>query len=132
MSIICCSARKAKRVFHYSTDPVTGSVFLTADGEPFNPSPNAVLVLTLRMGFGHLRIAHAVGSWLQDREAYVYDLLAMDSPEAESLRRYEWAYSKFSRLASRTGGPIEWAFDQMLTSGNSSAQCVNPCPSLGN
>lgn len=122
MSIICCSARKQKRVFHYSTDPVTGSVFLTADGEAFNPSPNAVLVLTLRMGFGHLRIAHAVGSWLQDREAYIYDLLAMDSPEAESLRRYEWAYSKFSRLASRTGGPVEWVFDQMLTSGNSSAQ----------
>merc|ERR1719181_2078423 len=56
------------------------------------------------MGFGHLRIAHACASWLEGREAYVYDLLAAESPEAESLKRYEWA------------------FDKLLTSGDATAQ----------
>jgi len=125
MSIICCSARKARRQLYHAKDPVTGASFLSAtDGEPFNPTPQAVLILTLRMGFGHLRIAHACASWLDNREAYVYDLLAADSPEAESLRRYEWFYSKFSKVASSTGGPIEWAFDKLLLSGDASAQCA--------
>ena len=109
--MVCCSARRPKRQLFVKKDHVTGANFLSAtEGEPFNPSPNAVLILTLRMGFGHLRIAHAVASWLDDgREAYVYDLLATDSPESESLKRYEWIYSKFSKVASASGGPIEWA-----------------------
>lgn len=121
--MICCSARRPKRQLYVKRDHVTGANFLSAtDGEPFNPSPNAVLILTLRMGFGHLRIAHAVASWLDGREAYVYDLLATDTPESESLKRYEWIYSKFSKVASASGGPIEWAFDKFLTSGDASAQ----------
>ena len=121
--MICCSARRPKRQLFVKRDHVTGANFLSAtDGEPFNPSPNAVLILTLRMGFGHLRIAHAVASWLDGREAYVYDLLATDTPESESLKRYEWIYSKFSKVASASGGPIEWAFDKFLTSGDASAQ----------
>ena len=127
--MICCSARRPKRQLYVKRDHVTGANFLSAtDGEPFNPSPNAVLILTLRMGFGHLRIAHAVASWLDGREAYVYDLLATDTPESESLKRYEWIYSKFSKVASASGGPIEWAFDKFLTSGDASAQCVPACP----
>jgi len=121
--MICCSARRPKRQLFVKRDHVTGANFLSAtDGEPFNPSPNAVLILTLRMGFGHLRIAHAVASWLDGREAYVYDLLGTDTPESESLKRYEWIYSKFSKVASASGGPIEWAFDKFLTSGDASAQ----------
>ena len=127
--MICCSARRPKRQLFVQKDHVTGANFLTAtDGEPFNPSPNAVLILTLRMGFGHLRIAHAVASWLDGCEAYVYDLLATDTPESESLKRYEWIYSKFSKVASASGGPIEWAFDKFLTSGDASAQCVPARP----
>ena len=127
--MICCSARRPKRQLFVQKDHVTGANFLTAtDGEPFNPSPNAVLILTLRMGFGHLRIAHAVASWLDGCEAYVYDLLATDTPESESLKRYEWIYSKFSKVASASGGPIEWAFDKFLTSGDASAQCVPAHP----
>ena len=129
VAMICCSARRPKRQLYVQKDHVTGANFLTAtDGEPFNPSPNAVLILTLRMGFGHLRIAHAVASWLHGREAYVYDLLATDTPESESLKRYEWIYSKFSKVASASGGPIEWAFDKFLTSGDASAQCVPARP----
>ena len=127
--MICCSARRPKRQLFVKRCHVTGANFLSAtDGEPFNPSPNAVLILTLRMGFGHLRIAHAVASWLDGREAYVYDLLATDTPESDSLKRYEWIYSKFSKVASASGGPIEWAFDKFLTSGDASAQCVPACP----
>ena len=127
--MICCSARRPKRQLFVRKDHVTGANFLSAtEGEPFNPSPNAVLILTLRMGFGHLRIAHAVASWLDGREAYVYDLLATDTPESESLKRYEWIYSKFSKVASASGGPIEWAFDKFLTSGDASAQCVCASP----
>ena len=48
---------------YWEKDIVTGARFLSStEGEPFNPTPNAVLILTLRMGFGHLRIAHACAS----------------------------------------------------------------------
>lgn len=120
--MVCCSSRKAKRELYSSIDPVTGSRFLTAQGDLFKPTPNAVLVLTLRMGFGHLRIAHCMASWLEDQESYVYDLLAVPTPETESLRRLEKLYSTVSRMASATGGPIEWAFDKVLTSGTANTQ----------
>ena len=123
MSIACCSSRKAKRELFWAPDPVVGGRFLMPSGEPFKPSPNAILVLTLRMGFGHLRIAHAMSSWLDEQEAYTYDLLQSQTPETDRLRRYEWFYSKASRIAAASGGPIEWVWDKLLTSGDTSAQC---------
>ena len=102
MSIACCSSRKSKRELFWAPDPVVGGRFLMPSGEPFQPSPNAILVLTLRMGFGHLRIAHAMSSWLDEQEAYTYDLLQSQTPETDRLRRIEWFYSKASRIR-RTG-----------------------------
>ena len=128
MEVGCCSARSKKRELFYSRDPVTGAKFITSDGEPFKPTPGAVIVLTLRMGFGHLRIAHAMASWLEDREYYVYDLLAVSTPETKQLTRIEWFYSTMSRVAADSGGPVEWAWDQLLMGGNTSAQCALPDP----
>lgn len=124
-SVVCCSARRNKRELFYSRDPVTGAKFITSEGEPFKPTPGAVLVLTLRMGFGHLRIAHAMASWLEDREYYVYDLLAVSTPETKQLTRIEWFYSTMSRMAAASGGPVEWAWDRLLMGGNTSAQCAS-------
>jgi len=122
MDVVCCSARSKKKELFWSRDPVTGAKFITSEGEPFKPTPGAVLVLTLRMGFGHLRIAHAMASWLEDREYYVYDLLAVSTPETKQLTRIEWFYSTMSRMAAASGGPVEWAWDRLLMGGNTSAQ----------
>eukprot|EP00962_Isochrysis_galbana_P016021 scaffold4577_cov135-Isochrysis_galbana.AAC.9 len=51
-------------------------------GSPFAPS-NAIVVATIRMGFGHHRIAYAATSWAlaTNRSTYFHDLLNIDSAE---------------------------------------------------
>lgn len=49
---------------------------------PFAPS-NAIVVATIRMGFGHHRIAYAATSWAlaTNRTTYFHDLLNIESAE---------------------------------------------------
>jgi hypothetical protein len=65
---------------------------------------------TIRMGFGHHRIAYAVTSWgLGDtsRDVYFHDLLNIESEEANMIQDTDKMYSRLSRIASEWGGPIE-------------------------
>jgi len=68
-----------------------------------------LIVGTIRMGFGHHRIAYATASWGIDSgsETLFHDLLAVESPEAGLIKRTDELYSKGSRLASELGGLIE-------------------------
>ena len=67
-----------------------------------------VVVGTIRMGFGHHRIAYAATSWglgdssvkSGDRETYFHDFLNIDSEEAQMIKDTDKLYSKGSRLAS--------------------------------
>mmetsp|Transcript_117153 Transcript_117153/g.309500 ORF Transcript_117153/g.309500 Transcript_117153/m.309500 type:complete len:627 (+) Transcript_117153:75-1955(+) len=70
---------------------------------------NSVVVGTIRMGFGHHRIAYAATSWGLKRGAptYFHDFLAIDSPEATLIKDQDKMYSRASRVASEWGGCVE-------------------------
>ena len=63
-----------------------------------------VIVGTIRMGFGHHRIAYATASWglnkSDERETWFHDFLNIDSEEAQMIKDTDKLYSKGSRLAS--------------------------------
>ncbi|KAJ1462384.1 hypothetical protein M885DRAFT_431047 [Pelagophyceae sp. CCMP2097] len=78
----------------------------------------SLVVGTIRMGFGHHRIAYAMSSWgLQQPglDVYFHDLLSIDSQEAGLIRETDAMYRASSKLATEYGGPFEW-FHGMLTS----------------
>lgn len=78
-----------------------------------------IVVGTIRMGFGHHRIAYATASWGLDsgRQTYFHDFLGIDSPEAELIRSQDKVYSRCSRLATEMGGVIEKFWGNITKSG---------------
>jgi len=72
-------------------------------------SKSALVVGTIRMGFGHHRIAYAAASWgvASGRTTYFHDLLNIDSPEATMIKEMDKGYSQMSRLATEMGGMVE-------------------------
>ena len=70
---------------------------------------NGLVVGTIRMGFGHHRIAYAAASWgvASGKTTYFHDLLNIDSPEATLIKEMDKGYSKGSRLATEMGGAVE-------------------------
>lgn len=82
-----------------------------------------LVVGTIRMGFGHHRIAYASTSWGldvagNDRETYFHDLLNVDSPEARQIHDIDQKYSKGSRMASEMGGIVEAFWGKLTKSGD--------------
>lgn len=99
---------------HKQSDFVAGLQVTSRSGsvpgsQPFAPSEGAIVVGTIRMGFGHHRIAYAAASWglASPYATYFHDLLNIDSPEATAIRETDQLYSKGSRLATEIGGPVE-------------------------
>ena len=70
---------------------------------------SGLVVGTIRMGFGHHRIAYAAASWgvASGRATYFHDLLNIESPEATMIREMDKGYSQMSRLATEMGGAVE-------------------------
>lgn len=89
-----------------------------------NTSSNkAPLVIgTIRMGFGHHRIAYAASSWGlgadKNRETWFHDFLNIESDEATMIKETDKLYSKGSRLASELGGPVEKFWGSLTKSGD--------------
>jgi hypothetical protein len=83
-----------------------------------------IIVGTLRMGFGHHRIANSACSWglKEGVNTYFHDLLGIQSNEAQLIHSADKMYSRASRLASELGGPIERLWGMMTLSGN-----INSC-----
>lgn len=84
----------------------------------------AVVVGTVRCGYGHHRIALALCSFgTGSAPAYLHDMAAIDdSPAAALLRDMDKFYSRASRRASEDPtGLIESAWGQALTSGDANA-----------
>ena len=100
-------------------------------------SSAAPLVIgTIRMGFGHHRIAYAACSWAlhadedmgtsptkknSTRTTYFHDLLNIDSSEADLIKETDAVYSKMSRITSNLGGFVEKAWGKAMLSGDSDA-----------
>jgi hypothetical protein len=79
-----------------------------------------LVVGTIRMGFGHHQIAYAATSWgLGDntRDVYFHDLLNIESEGANMIQDTDKMYSKFRRIASEWGGPIEKLWGSLTLSG---------------
>jgi hypothetical protein len=76
---------------------------------PPSEAKGGLIVGTIRMGFGHHRIAYAAASWgvASGRTTYFHDLLNIDSPEATLIKEMDKGYSKMSRLATEMGGSVE-------------------------
>lgn len=86
-------------------------------------SKKPLVVGTIRMGFGHHRIAYSTVSWgVHDGDETVFhDLLAVDSNEAKLIEHADKLYSKGSRIASELGGPFEKLWGSLTKSGDQNA-----------
>ncbi|MBN2385462.1 MAG: hypothetical protein JXB85_00460 [Anaerolineales bacterium] len=112
-------------------NPYLGSIFglkdvvRSEDGEPF-ARENAVVVSTIRMGFGHYRIAMAGAScaramgftpcWL--------DLLAIPGITTDLIERFNKNYSFFSRISQRSKVFNKYVWE-CLTTGESTLPVLN-------
>ena len=82
-----------------------------------------IVIATIRMGFGHHRIAYAACSWAMEtgRTTIFHDLLNIESEEADLIKTTDELYSRFSRYASEMGGPVEKLWGNMMLSGDADA-----------
>jgi hypothetical protein len=94
--------------------------------------PKPLVIGTIRMGFGHHRIAYAACSWAlhadedlklppSERSTYFHDLLNIDSPEADLIKATDAVYSKMSRITSNIGGFVEKLWGSLMLSGDGDA-----------
>lgn len=79
-----------------------------------------ILVGTVRMGYGHHRMAYSLYSWVLAKKIkpYLHDLLGIESSEAIAIKEIDGLYSQMSRLSSEWGGLVEWAWGQITAQGN--------------
>ncbi|TGL50963.1 hypothetical protein EHQ55_05220 [Leptospira meyeri] len=84
------------------------------------PLQKRLVVGSIRMGYGHHRMALAVysHSLKQQIPTYLHDLLAIQSPEATAIADIDSGYSYFSRLSAEIGGPVEWLWGGLMSQGN--------------
>ncbi|HVA65610.1 MAG TPA: hypothetical protein VNK24_01635 [Elusimicrobiota bacterium] len=110
--------------FRAKLEPLLGGAdILGRDGAPLDLAQSAVLVGTLRMGYGHYRMARAAATWaVRVRKTFVHDPLSIDSPEAALIKASERLYSAASRLSAAAGGPIESAWGAITKSGGPLSQ----------
>lgn len=82
-----------------------------------------IVVATIRMGFGHHRLAYSAVSWAlsQGHPTVFHDLLNIKSPEADLLVSTDNLYSYFSRISSEIGGFVEKTWGNMMLSGDPDA-----------
>jgi hypothetical protein len=81
-----------------------------------------LLVGTLRMGYGHHRIARSVSTWALAREAipYLSDPLELPGAESRCVANMDRAYSRCSRWATELGGVVDWLWGRLMTRGGAS------------
>lgn len=82
-----------------------------------------VIVGSVRMGYGHHRIAYSALTWAIElgAEPYLLDILAPDCVEAEVVRNMDKQYSRMSRLAAQCGGFIDHMWGKMMLQGDANA-----------
>ena len=88
--------------------------------DTFDRSEGELLVGTVRMGFGHHRIAYSAYTWALALGLHptLHDLLDIDSPEADTIAGVDAFYSRWSRRAADIGGVIEWAWGKAMQQGD--------------
>jgi hypothetical protein len=109
---------KLRSVVH-PTLPGVG-VIQNSDGERIE---DGLLVGTVRMGYGHHRMAYSLYTWAlaQKKKAYLHDILAFEIRESHAIKEIDGFYSQMSRSSSEFGGVIEWLWGQLMSQGNISS-----------
>jgi len=103
-------------------NPYLGSIFglkdvvRGGDGEPLDPS-QGVVCATVRMGFGHYRIAMAGASAVRAMgfTPYWLDLLAIPGITSDVINWWNSNYSRFSRLSQRSRWFNEHVWESITT-----------------
>ena len=103
-------------------NPYLGSVFGLKDvvrdgaGEPIDPD-GAVICATVRMGFGHYRIAMAGASAARSMgyTPYWLDLLSIPGISTDVINWWNTNYSKFSRLSQRSPMFNKYVWESVTT-----------------
>ena len=87
---------------------------------PGHESKPPVIVATIRMGFGHHRIAYSACSWAMERghTTIFHDFLNIESDEADMIKTLDYFYSKGSRIATEFGSYAEKAWGQLMKQGD--------------
>lgn len=77
-----------------------------------------VVVATIRMGFGHHRLAYSACSWALSKgyTTIFHDLINIESEESKLVGSADTIYSKMSRLSTEIGGPVEYLWGQVRNS----------------
>lgn len=112
-------------------NPYLGNVFGLMDilrgdsGDPFNPK-DAVVISTIRMGFGHYRIAMAGASAARAMgfTPYWLDLLAIPGITTDVINWCNTNYSHYSRISQRSELFNKYVWES-LTTGNPSLPGLN-------
>lgn len=108
--------------------------------EEYLKSNKPVVIATIRMGFGHHRVAYSAASWaLKNGHATIFhDLLNIKSgtslrsiaffsnlthllDESDLIKSTDELYSKFSRMATEIGGPVEKLWGSAMMQGDANA-----------
>jgi hypothetical protein len=79
------------------------------------PKSQTVVVATIRMGFGHHRLAYSACSWAMSKgyTTIFHDLINIESEESKLVGSADTIYSKMSRLSTEIGGPVEYLWGQV-------------------
>jgi hypothetical protein len=93
------------------------SILTEGDGDPIT---EGMIVGTIRMGYGHHRMAYSLYTWAlqMGQKPYLHDLLAFDCKESHAIKDVDGLYSQMSRTSSELGGVIEWLWGQITSAGN--------------
>jgi hypothetical protein len=89
--------------------------------------PPPLIIGSLRMGFGHQRIAYGVVSWALDavkgtkRDVYLHDIVNINSGEADFISEAETMYSLGSRTLTELPNYIETKASKISSQGGSNA-----------
>ncbi len=80
-----------------------------------NDTKKTIVVATIRMGFGHHRLAYSACSWAleQGYTTIFHDLINIESDESKLIGSADTIYSKMSRLSTEIGGPIEYLWGKV-------------------
>lgn len=94
-----------------------------ATKQPGHEDKPPVVVVTIRMGFGHHRIAYSACSWAMERghTTIFHDFLNIESAESDLIKTVDQFYSKGSRLASELGSHVEKVWGQLMKGGDADA-----------
>jgi len=127
---------RAEKRPNSNLDPTPTATPLVINTSGASKSPAPLVIGTIRMGFGHHRIAYAACAWAMHvdednntapskdnaaRTTYFHDLLNIDSEQADLIKSTDAVYSKMSRITSNIGGVVEKLWGKAMLQGDADA-----------